>query len=112
MFVTGQHVVCVDGKFPLGIEKFYTALPVEGRSYVVRGTTVGISLRGEEGEICVYLVGLQNPCSSKAPFRERGFKAERFRPLVAGETREENVEADGVGVEVEKKGSSDLCPQE
>lgn len=81
MFLTGQHVVCIDGKFDTSVKQFYTALPVEGVSYVVRGVTVGISPRGEEGELAVYLTGLQNPCSNKPPFRERGFKAERFRPL-------------------------------
>ncbi|MDX1950782.1 MAG: hypothetical protein SFY81_01290 [Verrucomicrobiota bacterium] len=86
--MTGQKVVCVDDKFPLGIEKFYNALPKENETYVVRGTTVGISLQGEEGELCVYLVGLQNPCSTTPPYRERGFKCERFRPLE--EIQEEN----------------------
>ena len=81
MFLTGQKVVCVDDVFHPEIAKFYTSLPVKDTVYVVRGTTVGISPRLEEGEICVYLVGLQNPCSSKPPYRERGFKAERFRPL-------------------------------
>lgn len=81
MFLTGQHVVCVDGHFPLGIEKYYTAIPKEGKSYVVRGTAPGLSLQGEMGEVAVYLIGLVNPNSSKPPFRERGFKCERFRPL-------------------------------
>ncbi len=91
MFLTGQHVVCVDGHFPLGIEKYYTALPKEGKSYVVRGTAPGLSLKHEEGEIAVYLVGLVNPTSSKSPFRERGFKCERFRPLE--ELTDEEIEA-------------------
>src|SRR6478609_1391133 len=81
MFITGQKVVCVDDRFPLGIAKFYSALPKKDVVYVVRGTTVGIGLDGTEGEICVYLVGLVNPCSKTPPHRERGFKAERFRPL-------------------------------
>lgn len=81
MFITGQKVVCIYDKFDTQIRKFYTALPVENVVYVVRGSTVGVSIRGEEGELCVYLIGLQNPCSNVPPFRERGFKAERFRPL-------------------------------
>lgn len=81
MFITGQKVVCIDDKFPLGITKYYTALPKEGTVYVVRGMSPGLSLSGEEGELAVYLIGLQNPCSSKPPHRERGFKCERFRPL-------------------------------
>jgi hypothetical protein len=78
---TGSKVVCIDGKFSEEIKRFYVALPVEGVVYVIRNMQVGISPRGEEGEVCVYLVGLHNPRSSKAPFRERGFNAERFRPL-------------------------------
>jgi hypothetical protein len=97
----GSKVVCIDDKFPLGIEKFYTALPKAGVVYVIREMTVGISLQGEEGEVCVLLVGLNNPRSSKAPFPERGFKAERFRPL--DEIKEENAkkETEGAGVLVE-----------
>lgn len=79
--ITGQKVVCVNGKFDESIKRFYSALPVEGVTYEIRGSTVGISPRGEEGELCVYLVGLVNPCSEVAPFRERGFNAERFAPL-------------------------------
>ncbi len=94
----GSKVVCIDDKFPLGIEKFYTALPKAGVIYVIREMCVGISLQGEEGEICVLLVGLSNPRSSKAPFPERGFKADRFRPLE--DLKEETVreETEGVGV--------------
>lgn len=81
MFLNGQKVVCIDDKFSEGLKKFYRALPVEGQTYVVRGMTVGIGPDLQEGEITVYLIGLNNPRSEKAPFRERGFKAERFRPL-------------------------------
>ena len=91
----GSKVVCVDDKFPLGIEKFYTALPKAGVVYVIREMSVGISLQGEEGEICVLLVGLNNPRSNKPPFPERGFKAERFRPL--DELKEENAKNEKVG---------------
>src|SRR6188472_18059 len=94
----GSKVVCIDDKFPLGIEKYYIALPKAGVVYVIREMTVGISLQGEEGEICLLLVGLNNPRSSKSPFPERGFKAERFRPL--DEIKEENAQrkAEGAGV--------------
>jgi hypothetical protein len=47
--------VCVDDKFPLGIEKFYTVLPKAGVVYVIREMCIGISLQGEEGEVCVLL---------------------------------------------------------
>ena len=98
MFITGQKVVCVDDRFPLGIQKFYTALPKKDVVYVVRGTTVGVGLDGTEGEICVYLVGLVNPCSNTPPHRERGFKAERFRPLEELDTREVEQEPEEIGV--------------
>jgi hypothetical protein len=91
----GSKVVCIDDKFPLGIEKFYTALPKAGVVYVIREMSVGISLQGEEGEICVLLVGLNNPRSNKPPFPERGFKAERFRPL--DELKEETARNEKVG---------------
>lgn len=80
MFLNGQKVVCIDDKFPLGIEKFYTAMPTEGTTYTIRGMAPAINFQGED-DLAVYLVGLQNPCSEVAPHRERGFKPERFREL-------------------------------
>jgi hypothetical protein len=93
----GSKVVCIDDKFPLGISKFYTALPKQGTVYVIREMCVGISLQGEEGEVCVLLVGLHNPRSNKAPFPERGFKAERFRPLEDLTEKEVVKEVEGEG---------------
>jgi hypothetical protein len=80
MFLNGQKVVCIDAKFPLGIEKIMSALPEEGKVYPVRGMAPAVEFSGEE-TICVYLVGLQNPCSDVATHRERGFRPERFEPL-------------------------------
>jgi len=81
MYLPGQKVVCVDDVFPAGIQKFYWKLPVKGVTYTVRDLIPGIDTSGEPGEMCVYLVELINPCSDKPPYPERGFKAERFRPL-------------------------------
>jgi hypothetical protein len=78
---SGQKVVCVDGKFPLGIEKLYTALPKAGVTYVVRDVSLGVNLRMEPGEVAITLLGLHNPRSLTPPFPERAFNAERFRPL-------------------------------
>jgi hypothetical protein len=97
----GSKVVCVDDKFPLGIEKFYTVLPKAGVVYVVREMCVGISLQGEEGEVCILLVGLINPRSNKPPFPERGFKADRFRPLEELTEKEVVEQTEGAGVLVE-----------
>ncbi|HYE31606.1 MAG TPA: hypothetical protein VEH27_09265 [Methylomirabilota bacterium] len=93
--IVGQKVVCVDDKFPLGIEKFYTALPKKDVVYVIREVKIGVNMAGEPGEVAVYLVGLVNPKSSKAPFPERGFNAERFRPLE--EIQEKNRARRGEG---------------
>ncbi len=91
----GEKVVCIDGKFPLGIEKFYVGLPKEGQVYVIRDMIDGGTWTGEP-EMAVYLVGLHNPKSDKAPFFERGFSIKRFRPLdeVQGRAaKEESKEA-------------------
>lgn len=76
----GDKVVCVDDKFPLGIEKFYTALPKKDSTYVVRDIQLGVALVGGKGEVSVLLVGLINPVAynSKAK-KENGFAAWRFR---------------------------------
>jgi hypothetical protein len=82
MFINGQTVVCIDDKFPPVVHRLYTALPVKDKVYVVRGMAPGISASDlQSDELAVYLVGLQNPCSKAPPYREMGFKAERFRPL-------------------------------
>ena len=81
MILPGQKVVCIDGKFDPAIAKFFWKLPVEGVVYTVRDVIRGIAPNGMGDEVCVYLVELLNPCSDADPYPERGFKAERFRPL-------------------------------
>ncbi len=76
----GDHVVCIDDKFPLGITKLYTALPKDGVSYVIRDVRLGINLAGE-GDISLLLVGLVNPKANSRAALERGFSSIRFRPL-------------------------------
>jgi hypothetical protein len=79
--IVGQKVVCVDDKFPLEVNKFYVALPKAGKTYTIRSVTVGVNWKGEPGEVCVHLREIINPKSSTPPYPERGFNAERFRPL-------------------------------
>ena len=92
MFLPGQKVVCVDDIFPEAIKKFYWKLPVKGVTYTVRDLIPGIDPSGEPGEMCVYLVELINPCSDKPPYPERGFKAERFRPLETDTETDERLD--------------------
>ena len=77
----GSKVVCVDDRFPPDILVYYNSLPLKDRVYVVRGMGVGISHKGEPGEIVVYLEGLENPKSTKPPHPERGFAEWRFREI-------------------------------
>lgn len=79
--MTGQKVVCIDDKFPEDIWRFYDLLPVAGVTYVIRDVQLGVNWKGEAGEVAVTLVGIANPCSDMPPYPERGFNAERFRPL-------------------------------
>ena len=79
--ITGQKVICVDDRFPPGTTALYTALPVKDRVYVVRNVIIGVNWKAEPGEVCIYLVGINNPRSTAPPFPERGFNSERFRPL-------------------------------
>lgn len=79
--IVGQKVICIDDVFPIGIEKFYTALPKKDAIYVIRNVVLGCNYRCEPGEVCLLLVGLVNPRSKTPPYPENGFNAERFRPL-------------------------------
>ena len=76
----GDKVVCVDDKFPPDISKLYDALPVKDSTYVVRDIRLGINLT-MEGDVSVLLVGLVNPKADSKSALERGFRADRFRPL-------------------------------
>ena len=101
MFIPNQKVVCVDAKFPLGIEKLYDQLPVKDQIYVIRDIVPGQSLAGTEGEVAVYLIGLVNPTNKVGV--ERGFNAERFAPLSFKEVD------DAVGVQ-EEEGEEVFAP--
>lgn len=109
--MVGQKVVCIDGKFDEVIKTFYTALPVEGVTYVIRGMGVGFSPKRECGEVWVTLIGLNNPRSAKAPFPERAFNAMRFRPL--DEIQEENSGTKRNDDEIQtEKAQGDLVPSQ
>jgi hypothetical protein len=79
-FNIGDKVVCVDDKFPPDISKLYDALPVKDSTYVVRDIRLGINLI-MEGDVSVLLIGLVNPKADSKAGLERGFRADRFRPL-------------------------------
>ena len=79
-FGIGDKVVCVDDKFPPDISKLYDALPVKDNTYVVRDIRLGINLT-MEGDVSVLLIGLVNPKADSKANLERGFRADRFRPL-------------------------------
>jgi hypothetical protein len=79
-FSIGDKVVCVDDKFPPDISKLYDALPVKDTTYVVRDIRLGINLT-LEGDVSVLLIGLVNPKADSKAGLERGFRADRFRPL-------------------------------
>lgn len=96
MFLPNQKVVCVDGKFPLGIETLYAELPKEGHTYTIRDIVPGVGLTGEEGEIAVYLCEIQGLLNAHGI--ERGFKGERFAPLSTTEDESEIDEEVSVGV--------------
>jgi len=87
MFLPNQKVVCIDGRFPIGIEKLYSELPKEGNTYTIRDIVPGVGLTGEEGEVAVYLMEITGPLNAHGI--ERGFRAERFAPL---QTIEDEVE--------------------
>ena len=86
MFLPNQKVVCVDGRFPLGIEQLYGELPKEGNTYTIRDIVPGVGLTGEEGEVAVYLIEIKGPLNAHGI--ERGFRAERFAPLQTTEVEE------------------------
>lgn len=95
----GQKVVCVDDAAPAHLRIHYTAWIKKGTVYVVRGVFLGVDYQSANpGEVGVYLLGLHNPKSNVPPFPERGFNAQRFRPIEempVKETVEEEAEIGG-----------------
>lgn len=87
--IAGAKVVCVNDVFAPEIARFYRVLTKKDVIYVVRDVVLGVNDRGEPGEVCLYLVGLNNPHSDKPPYPERGFNAERFRLLETLTEREQ-----------------------
>jgi hypothetical protein len=84
-FEIGQKVVCVNGKFEDWVKQLYTALPVEGRTYVIRDVRLGTAIvEGRKvGAVSLLLIGLINPNADgkTGSLAERGFNSDRFRPL-------------------------------
>ena len=101
----GDKVVCVDDKFPVGIEKFYDQLPVKDQTYVVRDIRLGAGW-DMQGDISVLLIGLVNPKAESKAGLERGFRADRFRPLEElrdeSRQRKEDSKTDEKPLEVEQ----------
>lgn len=87
MFLPNQKVACINGRFPLGIERFFPSLPIEGQQYTIRDIVPGIAPEGTEGEVAVYLAEIIGSINDYGI--ERGFNAERFAPL---ETQEDELE--------------------
>jgi hypothetical protein len=72
----------VDDVFHPGLLEFYVSLPTKGKTYTIRGIAPGQDgTSARNPEIAVYLQEIVNPKSSTPPYRERGFKSERFAPL-------------------------------
>lgn len=103
MFEIGEKVVCVDDKFEGWVRKLYTALPRAGATYVIRDVRLGVAHRRgkREGAASVLLVGLVNPTADSKAALERGFNAERFRPL--DEMKQRRLERTGIGIVWEGK---------
>ena len=114
----GAKVVCVDDVFPGSIKKFYTALPVKGRTYTVREVTLGREKLAvvKDGQVVpngaseagvtvrILLRELVNPLD---PFHrggaELGFNAERFREIEEEHAEEHREESIAVGAPAERE---------
>ena len=79
MFLPGQQVVCIDGKFSPSLSRFFPILPQENNTYIIRDIVPGISPNGGEGEIAVYLQEMTGWINDFGI--ECGFNGERFAPL-------------------------------
>lgn len=90
MFEPGARVICVDDRFPAGINDFFNALPVKNSIYTVRDVVPAQDwrLRGTCAVLLVELVNRQN-----AHGIEPGFQCYRFREPTAEEIAAINEDA-------------------
>ncbi len=79
--IEGQKVVCINDEAPFWLRNRYSVWLKKGTTYVVRGVFLGKNMKGEAGEVGVYLLGIQNPFHTYPPHPELGYNSERFRPL-------------------------------
>ncbi len=79
--VKGQKVVCVDDKVEVKIRQLYDKWVTKGTTYVIRDVVLAQNHKGEWGEVGLLLQGILNPTQTIAPFQERSFNSERFRPI-------------------------------
>jgi hypothetical protein len=79
--VKGQKVVCVDDKVEREIRLLYDQWINKGTTYVIRDVVLAQNRKGEWGEVGLLLQGIVNDTQSVAPFQERSFNSERFRPI-------------------------------
>jgi hypothetical protein len=91
----GEHVVCVDDRFPKPLARYYLNLPIRGRAYTVRAVFIGRGVMHpgpatDDGEIGLLLEELVNGMDPRHKYKqELGFNSERFRPLRERETSTE-----------------------
>jgi hypothetical protein len=91
----GQKVVCIDDAAPFRLRAHYSAWIKKGTTYVIRGVFLGVDYQSASaGEVGLYLLGLHNPRSHTPPFPERGFNAQRFRPIEEAPAPRKKVEAE------------------
>ena len=85
----GQKVVCINDRVAPEIRALYDHWIVKGTTYLIRDVMLAQNAKGDWGEVGITLAGLVNPTQTIAPFQERSFNSERFRPL---EERTSSVE--------------------
>jgi hypothetical protein len=79
--IKGQKVLCVDDKVEPEIRRLYNQWISAGTIYVIRDVLLAQNRKGEWGEVGLLLQGVVNPTQIIAPFQERSFNSERFRPI-------------------------------
>jgi hypothetical protein len=83
----GEHVVCVDDRFPKPLARYYLKLPIKDKTYTIRAVFIGRGVMHpgpdtDESEIGLLFEELVNGMDPRHKYKqELGFNSERFRPL-------------------------------
>lgn len=109
MFDIGEKVVCINDTFEPFHRALYQELPIKGKIYTVRESSLGRLKTGVANPGTSFRLLLEELHNDLDPYMEEsiaeelGFRSDRFAPLTEIEEAEEEKMVSAIGVEMENR---------